>query len=218
LLDRINCEGAESIENGGGASDNNIYMETIIRRMAASRKDDPLAEVKIRYAWEIIKSEAVKCMSMLVVFMLIGKVGLYAAGLVFLLPLRAVSGGIHFRHESSCLVFSLMTMVLGLIVFPKYIPCGEWIYAAAAAVVVMMSIISPVASPNKPIVSIRKWKRMKLMTVLISVIELVVIAVLINNGSSYGYPLFWIFVIQGLQLIPGAMMFGFGKGAIKEEQ
>jgi accessory gene regulator protein AgrB len=193
-------------------------METIIRRMAASRKDDPLAEVKIRYAWEIIKSEAVKCMSMLVVFMLIGKVGLYAAGLVFLLPLRAVSGGIHFRHESSCLVFSLMTMVLGLIVFPKYIPCGEWIYAAAAAVVVMMSIISPVASPNKPIVSIRKWKRMKLMTVLISVIELVVIAVLINNGSSYGYPLFWIFVIQGLQLIPGAMMFGFGKGAIKEEQ
>lgn len=211
------CDGSESLEIGG-AGNNNINMETIIRRMAASRKDDPLAEVKIRYAWEIIKSEAVKCMSMLVVFMLIGKVGLYATGLVFLLPLRAVSGGIHFRHESSCLVFSLMTMVLGLIVFPKYIPCGEWIYAAAAAVVVMMSIISPVASPNKPIVSIRKWKRMKLMTVLISVIELVVIAVLINNGSSYGYPLFWIVAIQGLQLIPGAMIYGFGKGAIKERQ
>lgn len=186
--------------------------------MAASRKDDPLAEVKIRYAWEIIKSEAVKCMSMLVIFMLIGKVGLYAAGLVFLLPLRAVSGGIHFRHESSCLVFSLMTMVLGLIVFPEYIPCGPWVYLAAAVVIVMMGIISPVASPNKPIVSIRKWKRMKLMTILISVIDVIVIAMLINKGNSYGYPLFWIFVIQGLQLIPGAIVYGFGRGAIKERQ
>ena len=202
----------------GGASDNNIYMETIIRRMAASRKDDPLAEVKIRYAWEIIRSETIKCMSMLVVFMLIGKVGLYAAGLVFLLPLRAVSGGIHFRHESSCLVFSLLTMVLGLIVFPEYVPCGSWIYLAAAAVIVMMSIISPVASPNKPIVSVRKWKRMKLMTILISVIEMVVIVAIIHYGNSYGYPLFWILVIQGLQLIPGAVLYGFGKGAIKERR
>ena len=186
--------------------------------MAASRKDDPLAEVKIRYAWEIIKSEAVKCMSMLVVFILIGKVGLYAAGLVFLLPLRAVSGGIHFRHESSCLVFSLMTMVLGLIVFPEYIPCGSWIYAAAAAVIVMMSIISPVASPNKPIVSIRKWKRMKLLSVLISVTEMAVIILLIRIGNNYGYPMFWIVTIQGLQLMPGAVLYGVGRKAVKERQ
>lgn len=186
--------------------------------MAASRPDDPLAEVKIRYAWEIIRSETVKCIIILVVFMLFDKVGLYVAGLLFLLPLRAVSGGLHFEREISCLIFSLLTMVLGLIVFPEYIPCGPWIYLAAAAVIVMMGIISPVTSPNKPIVSIRKWKRMKLMTILISVMEMIVIAVLINKGNSYGYPLFWIFVIQGLQLIPGAMMFGFGKGAIKEEQ
>ena len=211
------CKKDASIDKGK-VINNNINMETIIRRLAAFYPDDPLAEVKIRYGWEIIKSEAVKCMIMLVVFMLLDKVGLYVAGLLFLLPLRAVSGGLHFKHESSCLIFSLLSMVLGLIVFPKYIPCGEWIYAAAVAVIVMMSIISPVASPNKPIVSIRKWKRMKLMTVLISVIELVVIAVLINNGSSYGYPLFWIVAIQGLQLIPGAMIYGFGKGAIKERQ
>ena len=193
-------------------------MKAFIRRLAEFYPDDPLAEVKIQYAWDIVRSESLKCIIILIVFMILNKIDLCIAGLLVLLPLRAVSGGLHFEREISCLIFSLLTMVLGLIVFPKYIPCGEWIYAAAAAVVVMMSIISPVASPNKPIVSIRKWKRMKLMTVLISVIELVVIAVLINNGSSYGYPLFWIFVIQGLQLIPGAMMFGFGKGAIKEEQ
>ncbi len=186
--------------------------------MAALHPDDPHAEVKIKYAWEVIKSETAKCMIMLVIFMLLHSVGLYVAGLLFLLPIRAVSGGIHFRHESSCLVFSLMTMVLGLIVFPEYIPCGPWVYLAAAVVIVMMGIISPVASPNKPIVSIRKWKHMKLMTILISVIEAVIIAVLINNGSSYGYPLFWIFVIQGLQLIPGAILYGFGKGAIKGKQ
>ena len=109
-------------------------------------------------------------------------------------------------------------MVLGLIVFPEYIPCGAWVYAAIAAVIMVIGIISLVASPNKPIVSIRKWKRMKLMTILISVIDVIVIAMLINNGSSYGYPLFWIFVIQGLQLIPGAILYGFGKGAIKEGQ
>lgn len=208
----------DTLKMGGGASDNNIGMEAIIRRMAASRPDDPLAEVKIRYAWEIIRSEIVKCVIMLVVFMLLDKVGLYVAGLLFLLPLRAVSGGLHFKHESSCLIFSLLTMVLGLIVFPEYIPCGSWIYLAAAAVIVMMGIISPVTSPNKPIVSIRKWKRMKLMTILISVMEMVVIVALIHYGNSYGYPLFWILVIQGLQLIPGAVLYGFGKSSIKERR
>ena len=202
----------------GGVSDNNMGMKAIIRRMAASRPDDPLAEVKIRYAWEIIRSEIVKCVIMLVVFMLLDKVGLYVAGLLFLLPLRAVSGGLHFKHESSCLIFSILTMVLGLIVFPEYIPCGPWVYALATAMIVMMGIISPVASPNKPIVSVRKWKRMKLMTILISAIEMVVIVALIHYGNSYGYPLFWILVIQGLQLIPGAVLYGFGKSAIKERR
>lgn len=193
-------------------------MKGLIRRLAAFYPDDPLAEVKIKYAWEIIRSESAKCIIILFIFMFFQKVDLYLAGLLFLLPLRAVSGGLHFQHESSCLIFSLITMVLGLIVFPEYIPCGAWVYAAAAAVIVMMSIISPVASPNKPIVSIRKWKRMKLMTILISIMEAAIIAVLIINGNSYGYPLFWIFVIQGLQLIPGAILYGFGKGAIKEGQ
>jgi len=193
-------------------------MKVFIRRLAAFYPEDPLAEVKIQYAWDIVRSESLKCIIILIVFMILNKIDLCIAGLLFLLPLRAVSGGLHFEREISCLIFSLLTMVLGLIVFPEYIPCGSWIYLAATAVIVMMGIISPVTSPNKPIVSIRKWKRMKLMTILISVMEIVVIAVLINKGSSYGYPLFWIFVIQGLQLIPGAMMFSFGKGAIKEEQ
>lgn len=193
-------------------------MESIIRRLAASHPDDPLAEVKIRYAWEVIRSETVKCIIILVVFMLFDKVGLYVAGLVFLLPLRAVSGGLHFKHESSCLIFSLLTMVLGLIVFPKYIPCGSWIYVAVPVIIAIIVFISPVASPNKPIVSIEKWKRMKRMTTLIAVIESLVVIVLIRICNDYGYPLFWIMAIQGMQLIPGAIMYGFGKGAIKEKQ
>ena len=186
--------------------------------MAAFHLDDPHAEVKIKYAWEVIKSETIKCMIMLVIFMLLHSVGLYVAGLLFLLPLRAVSGGLHFKHESSCLIFSLLTMVLGLIVFPEYIPCGSWIYVAVPVIIAIIVFISPVASPNKPIVSIEKWKRMKRMTTLIAVIESLVVIVLIRIGNDYGYPLFWIMAIQGLQLIPGAMLYGFGKGAIRERQ
>ena len=186
--------------------------------MAALHPDDPHAEVKIKYAWEVIKSETVKCMIMLAIFMLLHSVGLYVAGLLFLLPLRAVSGGLHFKHESSCLMFSILTMVLGLIVFPEYIPCGAWIYTVMAAVIAVIGIISPVTSPNKPIVSIRKWKHMKILSILISVIESIAITILLEIGSDYGYPMFWIFVIQGLQLIPGAIVYGFGRGAIKERQ
>ena len=202
----------------GGVINNNKNMETIIRRLAASHPEDPLAEMKIRYAWEIIRSEAVKCMIMLVIFVLLNKFWLYVVGLLFLLPLRAVSGGLHFKHESSCLIFSLLTMVLGLIVFPKYIPCGEWIYVAVPVIIAILVIISPVASPNKPIISENKWKRMKLLTVVIAMIESVIIIILIQVGNDYGYPLFWIITIQGLQLIPGAMLYGFGKKAIKEKQ
>ncbi len=193
-------------------------METIIRRLAASRPDDPYIEVKIRYALEIVRSETIKCIIMLVIFMLLHRVWLYIAGLLFLLPLRAVSGGLHFQHESSCLIFSLLTMVLGLIVFPEYIPCGLWIYPTMTAVLVIMGILSPVVSPNKPIISINKWKRMKLLTILIALIESIIIVLLIKAGSDYGYPMFWILTIQGLQLIPGAMLYGFGMKAIKGKQ
>lgn len=193
-------------------------MESIIRRLAASHPDDPLAEVKIKYAWEIIKSETTKCMIMLAIFMLLGSARLYIIGLLFLSSLRTVSGGLHFRHESSCLMFSLLVMVLGLIVFPKYIPCGSWICVAMPVLVAILVIISPVASPNKPIVSVKKWKRMKRMTTVIAMIDSLVIIILIRIGNDYGYPLFWIMAIQGLQLIPGAMIYGFGKGAIKERQ
>lgn len=193
-------------------------MESIIRRLAASHPDDPLAEVKIKYAWEIIKSETTKCMIMLAIFMLLGSARLYIIGLLFLSSLRTVSGGLHFRHESSCLIFSLLVMVLGLIVFPKYIPCGSWICVAMPVLVAILVIISPVASPNKPIVSVKKWKRMKRMTTVIAMIDSLVIIILIRIGNDYGYPLFWIMAIQGLQLIPGAMIYGFGKGAIKERQ
>ena len=193
-------------------------MRTFIRRLAAFYPDDPLAEVKIKYAWEIIKSESVKCIIILVVFMLINRIGLYVAGMIVLLPLRAVSGGLHFKHESSCLIISLLTMVLGLIVFPKYIPCGSWICVAMPVLVAILVIISPVASPNKPIVSVKKWKRMKRMTTVIAMIDSLIIIILIRIGNDYGYPLFWIFVIQGLQLIPGAIVYGFGRGAIKERR
>ena len=186
--------------------------------MAALHPDDPHAEVKIKYAWEVIKSETIKCMIMLVIFMLLHSVGLYVAGLLFLLPLRAVSGGLHFKHESSCLMFSVLTMVLGLIVFPEYISCGAWIYAVMAAVIAVIGIISPVAGPNKPIVSIQKWKRMKSLSVLISVIESIIITILLEIGSDYGYPMFWILTMQGLQLIPGAIIYGFGKSAIRERR
>lgn len=186
--------------------------------MAESRPDDPYVEVKIRYALEIIRSETIKCVIMLVVFMFLHGVRLYVAGLIFLLPLRAVSGGLHFKHDYSCLIFSLLTMVLGLIVFPEYIPCGAWIYAVMAPVIAVIGIISPVAGPNKPIVSIQKWKRMKSLSVLISVIEMIAITILLEIGSDYGYPMFWILTMQGLQLIPGAIIYGFGKSAIRERR
>ena len=202
----------------GGVGDNNTNMKTFIRRLAAFYPDDPLAEVKIRYTWEIIRSETVKCVIMLFVFLMLDRIGLYVAGLVFLFPLRAVSGGFHFQHESSCLIFTLLTMVLGLIVFPEHIPCGAWIYAVLAVVLVVIGIVSPVASPNKPIISIKKWKHMKFLSILISVIEMIAIIVLIKIGSNYGYSMFWIVAIQGLQLIPGAFLYGFGKGAVKERQ
>ena len=193
-------------------------MKVFIRRLAAFYPDDPLAEVKIQYAWDIVRSESLKCIIILAVFIILHKVDLYILGLLFLLPLRAFSGGLHFEHESCCLIFSLLTMVLGLIVFPEYIPSGKWMYLAMAVVMAVIGIISPVAGPNKPIISIQKWKRMKSLSVLISVIEMTAITILLEIGSDYGYPMFWILTIQGLQLIPGAVIYGFGKSAIKERR
>ena len=218
-LDTIACKKDVCVDKGG-VINNNTNMETIIRRLAASHPEDPLAEMKIRYAWEIIRSEAVKCMIMLVIFVLLNKFWLYVVGLLFLLPLRAVSGGLHFRHELSCLIFSVISMVLGLVVFPEVIPHNQWNYLGIVAVALIIMVISPVASPNKPIISVNKWKRMKLLSVLITLIESMIVIVLISNGNEYeyGYPLMGIMAVQGLQLVPGAMMFGFGRKPVKERQ
>ena len=109
-------------------------------------------------------------------------------------------------------------MVLGLIVLPDHVPYGEWTITFIVAALVVMIIISPVASPNKPIISLQKWKYMKFMTAVIAAVESLVIIVLMKIGNSYSYPLFWIMTIQALQLIPGAILYGFGKRAIRERQ
>jgi len=59
--------------------------------------DDEISIIKIRYALEIIKNEAIKLSLLLMVFIAFGNVIEYLFTLAILLPLRAFSGGFHMK-------------------------------------------------------------------------------------------------------------------------
>lgn len=95
-----------------------LLSNFIDENMDVSERDKKL----LLFSINCILYDVSKLLLFLLIFSLIHRLDLFLFAFVILLPLRMISGGLHFKHYSSCLFFSLgyflmVTIPLLLITF-----------------------------------------------------------------------------------------------------
>lgn len=125
-------------------------------------------------------------------------------------PIRQISGGLHFKHYLSCLMFSFVYMYLVVVVLA---PIRLGLAAAVpvlAACAMIIYLIGPIRAPSRPALSKQEFEQQRKKAFGIICYELVLIVLFFDSAlASAGY---WTVILHTLQLIIG---FIFKKGGEK---
>ena len=125
-------------------------------------------------------------------------------------PIRQVSGGLHFKHYVSCLMFSFVYMYAAVILLaPMKLALAVVIpiLAVCAAVVYM---IGPILAPTRPALTKQEFAERQIKTFKIVCYEIVLTILFFNSDlASAGY---WTIILHTLQLMIAWIIKNFKKG------
>jgi len=177
-------------------------METFINKMVENRKDDNLAEIKIRYGLAVLRNEIYKMIIMFIFYLCIGKLVEYIFSLMILLPIRIYSGGLHMKSNLGCFIFSFIFTLLAICVLP-IIPMNFSLnlYLCVCSFAIL-AICSPFSSPKKPITTQKRYIFFKLMSCILSAGEIIILMLMYSFGNLHIAQVgIWIIFLQALQLL-----------------
>ena len=163
--------------------------------------DDHLTVVKIRYALEIIRNEAVKLIILGVLFAVLGSGMEYIFSMVLLLPLRMFSGGMHMKTNIGCFIYSLVFCMLTIILLPMAPINQAVLFSLFAVSIAVMAMLSPVASYKRPIkTEARRFTLQKKAWICLSIESVVLIIIWHLGLQEYFVIGVWVVTLQALQL------------------
>lgn len=161
---------------------------------------DDLGKLKINYAIAVLRNELVKLIILLLFYVYLGQISLYFFCVMVLIPVRMFSGGLHMKTNLTCFSFSFVFFFLAILVLPTVeLSIVEYVTLLALSII-MIWRFSPIATLKKPIVTLKKYKRCKKMTILSSSF-LAVFLLLQIKSTSYFQCGVWVFTLQAFQLM-----------------
>ena len=160
--------------------------------------DDERAEV-INYGLQLVIGEVPKTFALLLIAYICGVFKLSILALLFIMPYRTFSGGVHLKTHIGCIVgtslFYVGTALLSkyIVLEPvsiKYIVIGAtWILS-----IVMIKLYAPADTENVPILRKKDRKFKKIMSYITMTLTLVV-AIIVKN-STYSNLLIFVTLFQ----------------------
>lgn len=154
---------------------------------------------QIRYTVVSLLSEVSKLFIMGVFFTMTHHLPQYLAAIIVLLILRTCTGGLHFKHYSSCLLVSFLIFYLGICQLPNITLPRPTYFILLLVCVIINYLFAPVVSSYRPIpngIQVRKSKRQAFA--MITLYALIMFIVPVNQYTITG---FWIIQLQSFQLI-----------------
>lgn len=140
-----------------------------------------------------------KLILFLAFFAIIHQLSSFIFAFLIFYPIRQISGGLHFKHYFSCLVFSFVYMILVVaalspltlelaVVVPILAVCATVIYA-----------IGPIRPPSRPALSKQEFAEQRRKAFSIVCYEAVLIVLFFDSAlASAGY---WTIILHTLQLV-----------------
>lgn len=168
------------------------YLDTI-PNLSASEK------AKLNYFFSCIIYEGSKIILFFIFFAATHRLKGFLYSLIILLPLRIISGGLHFKHYLTCLAFSFGYFYLVNVPLSKLIPEYSITICILCTCILINLYIGPVISDSRPTLSLEQKKRGQFNISIATIYNTLLTALFYETElARIG---FWTTVLHSLQLI-----------------
>lgn len=158
-------------------------------------------KAKLDYFLSCIVYEGSKIILFLLFFAITHHLKGFLYSMLILLPLRIISGGLHFRHYLSCLAFSFGYFYLVNVPLMNIMPTFEITLLTLFICILINCLIGPVVSSSRPALTLDKIQRGRFYIFLATVYDTVLTVLFCETVLA---PIgFWTIVLHSVQLIIG---------------
>lgn len=174
--------------------------EAYISKLQESNVTDELGIIKIRYALAVLRNELFKTILLICIFALIGQLHTFLIVMLLILPIRLSTGGIHFKKNIPCFLFSLGYFWLAVCVLPL-LPIKMLIYYVILAFSILTICLCPLApSAQRPIKSRKKYLQNKYFSFIYLVIFTLILLFFIKDWVII-VPNIWALFFHAIELL-----------------
>jgi len=174
--------------------------EAYILKLQENNITDELGIIKIRYALAVLKNELIKTFILIGIFALIGQLEPFLAVMLLILPIRVSTGGIHFKKNIPCFLFSLGYFISAICILPA-LQFGELTYSILLALSILIICICPLApSEQRPIKIRKKYLQNKYFSLLYLVIFTLVLLFFIKSQGIIAMSI-WALFLHAIELL-----------------
>lgn len=132
-------------------------------------------------------------------FAVIHKLSCFVFAFLIFYPIRQISGGLHFKHYFSCLVFSFVYMYLVVVVLSPLTLELAVVVPILAVCAAVIYAIGPMRPPSRPALSKQEFAEHRKKAFRIVCYEAVLVVLFSDHRlASAGY---WTIILHTLQLI-----------------
>ena len=168
------------------------YLDTISDLSTSDR-------AKLNYFFSCVVYEGSKIILFLFFFAFTQHLEGFLYSMIILLPLRIISGGLHFKHYLSCLAFSFGYFYLVNVPLSNMIPTYEVTLLILCFCVLLNCKFCPVTSDSRPELPPEEIKRSRLHIFITTVYDTILTALFYETALA---PIgFWTIVLHSMQLV-----------------
>lgn len=153
---------------------------------------------KINYTISVFKCEFSKIIILGAAFAFLGIFREFMVLMLMLIPVRRYSGGVHFRHYSSCFIFTALFFALPVLL--RHIVLSYPLQLAILGISIAVTyIVGPVTAPNRPPLEYKMYQKFRLISTGLVLAWSIIIA--FAGVFPYQNICFWMITLQTIQLI-----------------
>lgn len=175
-----------------------------------------LESIKLKYILEVILNDLSKIALLFLVFYFLNRQISFIYCLISLIPLRAYTGGIHYKTYIGCLVFSGVFFYISIFLSSHFSPSYFIIIIQLMFSLLIIILLAPITSKNRPTYNKKKIMRFKFFSILIVLFHFTMYFSTKNN--PYFIKSIWVITMQSVQLLiaKGGLLYENSKSNLHE--
>ncbi|WP_242965200.1 accessory gene regulator ArgB-like protein [Petroclostridium xylanilyticum] len=157
----------------------------------------------MKYAMTVVWNEAIKFVALLALFLMLNKTYEFLFCFAILISIRIFSGGLHFESNFACFIASIVFFCIIILYLP-------FLFAVTTGVSIILMLISiciificsPVPSPNRPIISKKRKRHLRYLSVFFTLAWIFILYKFIHDYTFFECGI-WTISLQAFQLLIG---------------